>query len=154
MAAERRPRALTNADELRRRFRHWLAGRDLRATSRRMMVVDHLARRGGHCTLQQLIDELLEIDPTLGSVTVYRTVRLLEDAGLVERTTLAGADHYELAGGHHDHIVCDVCGKVAEFHVEAIEQRQRVVAAAHGFRMTDHEHVIRGVCADCRAVKA
>jgi len=135
-------------------FCAYLTERGLRATDRRRMVADHLATRGGHVTLQQLTDEIQAADASVGHVTVYRAVRLLEDAGLVERTTLGDVDRYEVAGAHHDHLVCDVCGRVVEFHEEAIERRQRVVAAAHGFRMTDHAHVIHGVCRDCSAAEA
>jgi Fur family ferric uptake transcriptional regulator len=120
-------------------------------TTRRRWIVEHLAKRGGHVTLQELTDELQTEDPGLGTVTVYRTMRLLEEAGLMQRTPLDGVDHYEPVSSHHDHMLCEACGRVFEFHSPAIEARQAELAAELGFRITAHEHVLRGRCRACRS---
>ncbi len=140
-----------SSPSLTERFADYLHRQGLRFTPRRRGIVGFLATRGGHATLQSLVEELQARDPSLGSVTVYRTVRLLEDAGLLQRTVLDGVDHYELASSHHDHLVCEGCGAVLEFYNAAIEARQAVVAERLGFRMTDHTHVIRGRCRACRS---
>jgi Fur family ferric uptake transcriptional regulator len=130
-------------------FARWLQARQIRPTSARRAIAEHLDGRGGHATLQQLSQEL---HPTVSKITVYRTVRLLEEAGLVERLELHGVDHYEVRGEHHDHIVCVRCGQVAEFHSDGIEARQRAIALAHGFEATGHRHLLYGRCASCRGL--
>lgn len=132
------------------RFVAALGARGLRPTPRRLQVARHVARRGGHATVQQLVDELQAVDPAMGSVTVYRAVRQLEAAGLLQRTSLDGVDHYELPSTHHDHLVCEGCGAVAEFYSAELEARQVEVARRLGFRVTAHAHVVRGRCVRCR----
>jgi Fur family ferric uptake transcriptional regulator len=84
--------------------------------------------------------------------TVYRTLPLLTEAGIVQPAVMTGdIRSYEAAAGreHHDHLVCLGCGKVVEFEFEAFEILQREIAARHGFRLEGHFHQLVGHCADC-----
>lgn len=86
--------------------------------------------------------------------TVYRTLEILVEAGIVRRMQLAsGRASYELELGkeHHEHLVCTSCGKVIEFEKPAIERLQDEVCEAHGFQATSHILKISGICRECRS---
>ena len=129
------------------RFRRALLQRGLQPTERRLAVAIAMEGHRGHPTLHELAVSLGE--QALSEITVYRTLKLLEEAGLVDRLVLDGQTRFEPVGPHHDHFVCVDCGAVTEFHDEAIEARQAEVAAANGFRIQGHRHVIRVRCG-CR----
>ncbi|MGC4093154.1 MAG: transcriptional repressor [Polyangiaceae bacterium] len=86
--------------------------------------------------------------------TVYRTLPLLLEAGVIQQTMLsAGERHlYEstFEREHHDHLVCHKCGTVIEFRSEAFEAMERELAARYDFELTSHVHELIGVCAKCR----
>ena len=130
------------------RFRAWLDAQGLQATPQRMRVAERLAARGGHLSLVDLqVDPLLT---DLGEITVYRAVKLLEEAGLIDRVVLDGVGRFEVAGEHHDHFVCIDCGRIVEFHSAALEALQAEVAAAYGFVVRGHQHVVHVRCG-CQA---
>jgi len=138
------------ADSLPKRFKDWLDEKEIRATSGRIAVAEHLAGHDGHPSLSDLSDALRG---KVSKVTVYRTVRLLEEAELVDRLEVEGVDRYEATGEHHDHLICVDCGRVDEFHSEAIEARQHEVARELGFEVTGHTHILRGRCPECRKAR-
>lgn len=86
--------------------------------------------------------------------TVYRTLPLLLEAGVIQQTMLSvGERHfYEsvVDREHHDHIVCRSCSTVVEFRSEAFEAMERELAARYDFELTSHVHELIGVCAKCR----
>jgi len=105
-----------------------------------------------HLSAEEVYKKLLEQGEDVGLATVYRVLTQFEAAGLVMRHNFSN-DYsvFELnQGDHHDHIVCVRCGKVAEFMDEEIEARQARIAAQHGFAMTDHQHIVYGLCAQCQ----
>ena len=75
-----------------------------------------------------------------------------ESAGMVERNTFENnVSVFEIASdSHHDHLVCQGCGKVVEFHNQSIETEQQRVAEANGFELTDHALILYGLCAECQ----
>ncbi len=83
-----------------------------------------------------------------GLATVYRVLTQLQHAGLLKQAHFeSGKAVYELDDGmHHDHLVCTTCGRVQEFHDDAIEQRQRLIAVEHGFEVIEHSHILYGRC--------
>lgn len=89
--------------------------------------------------------------PHIGYTTVYRTMKLLVDAGLAsERQFGDGASRYEIAHEHHDHLVCLRCGKIVEFECSMIESTQLQIAERYGFRVLRHRHELYGHCGACR----
>lgn len=126
----------------------------LKVTQPRMKILEILeANSARHWSAEDVYKALLDAGIDIGLATVYRVLTQFETAGLVCRHHFEdGHAVYELnQGEHHDHIVCLKCGRVEEFVDEAIEQRQREIAAAAGFEMTDHNLYIYGICAKCRA---
>ena len=106
-----------------------------------------------HVSAEDVYKMLLDKGEEIGLATVYRVLTQFEAAGLVTRHNFEGGHAvFELdRGDHHDHIVCIVCGKVAEFMDDIIEERQRQIAKEHGFEMADHSLIIYGRCDEHKA---
>jgi Fur family ferric uptake transcriptional regulator len=103
-----------------------------------------------HVSAEDVYKMLLDKGEEIGLATVYRVLTQFESAGLVTRHNFEGGHAvFELdRGGHHDHMVCVVCGKVEEFNDPTIEKRQREIAKKHGFEMVDHSLIIYGHCSN------
>jgi Fur family ferric uptake transcriptional regulator len=132
----------------------YIAGRGLKVSKAREQIVDVFLGLQNHVDLAEILARVRERHPNTSPATVYRTVKLLEDAGIAQsrhfgdRQTL-----YELAAGraHHDHLICERCGEITEFADEDIERLQEDVARDHGFTLHKHRHELFGLCAECRA---
>ena len=99
-------------------------------------------------TVAILADELHH--PNIGYTTVYRTMKLLCDAGLAtERHFDGGVTRYEIEHEHHDHLVCLRCGKIIEFECAMIEKTQQEIADRYRFRVLRHRHELYGHCDTC-----
>ena len=124
----------------------------VRATPNRLLVLQELAREPDDATAQELWSRLRRGNSTTGLATVYRTLALLSDAGVVDVLSHhSGEQCYRLCGeAHHHHLVCERCHRVVE--VEKCDLGAWVDKAAkrHGFVATDHRVEISGICADCR----
>ncbi len=121
----------------------------LKATLPRIRILQILEssdRR--HMSAEDVYKALLEAGEDVGLATVYRVLTQFESAHLVVRHHFeSGQAVFELnEGGHHDHIVCNQCGRIVEFVDETIEERQREVAAKSGFSIRDHSLIIYGDC--------
>jgi len=125
----------------------------LKATLPRLKILELLeVAESRHMSAEDVYKKLLELGEDVGLATVYRVLTQFESAGLVSRHHFEdGHSVFELnMGTHHDHLVCEQCGKVEEFLDETIEQCQHKVADKFGFKMTDHSLYIYGVCPDCQ----
>ena len=121
----------------------------LKVTVPRMKILEVLERCGDmHVSAEDVYKILIKQGEEISLATIYRVLTQFEAAGLVKRHNFEGGFAvYELdRGGHHDHIMCVVCGKVVEFNDELIEQRQHEIAKKHGFEIEDHSLVIYGRC--------
>ncbi len=142
------------AREALERFERFLHRRDLRLTDARAAIVEAALARDGHYPIDDLIADLKRRGIRGSKATVYRTLPLLAEAGILKPAIIAGdSKSYETTFGrtHHDHLVCMGCGKVVEFEFEAFEILQREVASRHGFRLHSHHHELVGRCAQCFA---
>jgi len=123
-------------------------------TRQREAILKALYDHEGHFSPEEVHRLVSENNPDLnvGIATVYRTLTLLEEAGLAESISF-GKDgkKYEIGlKKHHDHLVCTACGTIIEFTDDVIEERQEAIAGKHHFLMTDHTMKIVGLCADCQ----
>ncbi len=128
-----------------------LRSRGLRATPQRRFVLDALERLG-HATPDQVWEQVQTEAPSLSPSTVYRTLELLEELGLVSHTHLGhGSPRYHAAGDwDHLHLVCRDCGGITETDVSAAAALVDRLRADHGFE-TDVQHLtVYGRCRRCR----
>ncbi|HEY6106216.1 MAG TPA: Fur family transcriptional regulator [Anaeromyxobacteraceae bacterium] len=135
-------------------FGRFLAERSLRLTAARTAIVVAALERRGHFPIEDLVSDLRRRGIRGSKATVYRTLPLLTEAGILQPAVISGdTRRYETAFGreHHDHLVCRGCGAVVEFEFEAFEILQREIAARHGFSLEGHLHQLSGRCRDCQA---
>jgi Fur family ferric uptake transcriptional regulator len=139
-------------EALRARLREHVARNKLKTSTRRELILDTLADVKRHVTADELLREVRERDPRIGAATVYRTLRVFQEGGIVaERRFEGGATRFELVSDeHHDHLICTACNLIVEFEDEAIERDQNRVAAAHGFTLREHRHELYGLCPACQ----
>jgi len=121
----------------------------LKATLPRLKVLSLFENsKERHLSAEDVYKVLLSTGEDVGLATVYRVLTQFEQAGLLIRHHFeSGKAVFELnQGGHHDHIVCVKCGRVAEFYDEEIEKRQKIAATERGFTMQEHALTIYGIC--------
>ncbi len=123
------------------------AAKGMRMTEQRRVIAQVLDAASDHPDVEELYRRASEIDPRISISTVYRTVRLFEDAGVVTRHEFRdGRARYEtIPDEHHDHLIDLKTGKVTEFRDDEIEKLQERIAAKLGFRLVDHRLELYGV---------
>lgn len=119
-------------------------------TKQRRIIARVLSESDDHPDVQALFRRASRVDPHISQATVYRTVRLFEETGILERRDFGdGPKRYEEAAGeHHDHLIDMDSGEVIEFHNEEIERLQVEVARKLGFRLVEHRMELYGVRID------
>ncbi|HEY0458900.1 MAG TPA: Fur family transcriptional regulator [Pyrinomonadaceae bacterium] len=125
----------------------------LRRTSQRDLILEIFLRTEEHLSSEDLYWLVQKQDPTLGHTTVYRTLKLLTEAGLAREVRFGdGKTYYEhhYNHDHHDHLICTECGKIIEFFSAQIEELQDKMAEQFGFRLTNHSLRMWGICEDCQ----
>jgi len=137
-----------------RLFEEFLEGRGLRLTDQRRQIALVFFDSDGHHSAEDIYHRAQQQLSGIGTATVYRTMKLLNEAGLAMGLNLGdGFARYEPPSerGHHDHLICRRCGKIVEFANDQIEELQAKVAKRHGFVVTDHRLDLYGLCGGCRA---
>ena len=126
------------------------ASKGLRITDQRRTIARILSESDDHPDVETLHTRAAAVDPRISIATVYRTVRLFEEAGILERHEFGdGRSRYEAASdAHHDHLIDVETGKVIEFVDEELEELQRRIAERLGFRLVDHRMELYGVATD------
>lgn len=125
----------------------------LRKTAQRDVILEVFLGTEEHLSSEDLYWLVQKEDPTVGHTTVYRTLKLLTEAGLAREVRLGdGRTYYEhhYNQEHHDHMICTECGKVYEFYSPELEAMQDEMAAKYNFKPTHHSLRILGVCEDCQ----
>ena len=134
------------------RLNDYLSRHGLKQTRQREAILDSFLDSTGHITSEQLYEIVREKHPDVGAATVYRTLRLLCDAGLANSHQFGdGVTLYEVEGRHHDHLICNECGVILEFNSPEIEAEQDRISREYGFQLTKHQHILFGDCtrSDC-----
>ena len=123
------------------------AERGLRITDQRRVIARVLSESEDHPDVDRLHERAAAIDPGISIATVYRTVRLFEEAGILDRHDFGdGRSRYEAAPeAHHDHMIDVETGKVMEFVDPELEALQRQIAERLGYRLVDHRLELFGV---------
>lgn len=140
------------ADEMVEAFREYLSDQGLKTTRQRELIVRIFADIEDHVGVEELLQRVKRVDPAIGYATVYRTLKLLVQGGLAAvRNFGDGFARFEPRGHeHHDHMICERCGAIVEFHNEDIERLQDLVAREHGFVLRRHRHELYGLCESCQ----
>jgi Fur family ferric uptake transcriptional regulator len=116
------------------------AAKGMRMTDQRRTIARVLAESDDHPDVEELYRRCSKVDERISMSTVYRTVRLFEDAGIIERHDFRdGRARYETSSeAHHDHLINLRTGEVIEFQSEEIERLQKEVARRLGYKLMDH----------------
>ncbi|HXY53129.1 MAG TPA: Fur family transcriptional regulator [Nitrospirota bacterium] len=131
----------------------YLADQGLKSTSQRDTILHIFVDAGRHLSAEELYARVKKSHPGIGYATVYRTLKLLAEAGLAEECRFEdGFTRYEYKAtdGHHDHLICTKCGQIIEFENERIEELQQDVARKNRFRVQSHKLELYGLCSDCQ----
>ena len=124
----------------------------IRVTSQRMLVLQILAEGEGHLDASEIYERARRRDARLSLSTVYRTLGVLKETGIVRELHLDDEHHhYELSGrDEHSHLVCSRCGRVIEVDSAGFAEVAKAKGRAHGFEVTSAHVELTGYCAHCR----
>ena len=136
-----------------------LSERGVRFTRQRKILLDLIDKTGDHLDAERLYQMAKATDPKLNRVTVYRTLKLLKEGGLVDELDLmhqAGEQHfYETRRKQeHAHVICLGCGKVEEFFGEPLQKLRRQIESHFGFEIVLARTEVGGYCSHCQAMRA
>lgn len=131
------------------------AAKGMRMTEQRRVIARVLARSADHPDVEELYRRCAEVDDRISISTVYRTVKLFEDAGIIERHDFReGRARYEqIPDAHHDHLINLRTGAVVEFQSDEIERLQAEIARRLGYRLVDHRLELYAVPLDDEKAK-
>lgn len=134
-------------------FAAYLAKHRLKRSEQREAIVDTFLRSQSHLSVDDLLHLVQKRRADVGRTTVYRTLKILQAAGLAQELELRGESRFEREynRAHHDHFICQHCGDIIEFESPEIERIQDEIAAGLGFVIEGHRHQIFGQCRACVA---
>jgi len=141
-------------EKLLEQFKKLLKKNTLKFTKQRELILKFLYENDDHFTPEDIYMLLKKEypDTNMGIATVYRTLSLLEESGIVSSISFGTqGKKYELGlKKHHDHLICTSCGDITEFVDELIENQQEQIAKNFNFQMTNHTMKIVGLCKNCQ----
>ena len=135
------------------RFRRYLREHRLPVTRQRDLVAQAVFLADDHPSVEAILRAVKAGGEHVGTATVYRTLDVLVESGLVRAHDFGeGFKRYEPVPGqtHHEHLICEQCGRVVEFQNEPLERMLPIIADEHGFQHRRHRVEIYGVCRECR----
>src|SRR6059058_5262207 len=150
--------AATEKQAAKQRFIDFLGQKNLRLTSQRQAIIDTVFSTEEHFTAEQLLEWSRRRDKSVSRATVYRTLPLLTESGLVREMDF-GKDHkfYDpnyAEHPHHNHIICQDCEKIVEFESEKIERLENQISQRLGFAVKAHRLQITASCEELKKLGA
>ncbi len=139
--------------------RKLLKEKDLRLTPQREAVLQILLEgQEEHLTAEDIYDRTRDHHPDIGLATIYRSLDLFEELGLVSRLDFGtGGRRYEFSldqdRHYHHHLICLDCGSIFEFNEDLLEDLEAIIGNENGFRVVDHSLRFFGYCRDCQTKK-
>ncbi len=143
----------TDRPEEQQRFESFLRSRQLKLTGERLELVEEVFGQAHHFDADQLHMALKQKGKAISRATVYRTLDLLVQCGLVRKSSFGDQHaHYEAVRSdeHHDHLICLNCDAIIEFYRPKLEALQDAICQEYGFKPMHHSHQIFGLCKDCQ----
>ncbi len=134
-------------------LKEYLARKNLKFTTQRAQILDAFLSAPKHLSVDEIYDLMKKKKENTGAATIYRTVKLFVECGIAREIDFRdGKSRFEhtYQKVHHDHLVCETCGKTFEFLNETIEELQNKIAKERGFFVRSHRMEIYGLCKDCR----
>ena len=139
------------------KFIEYLRRTGQKVTGARRQVLEEVFRHHDHFDAEELYQRLKERQAAVSRATVYRTLILLDQCGLVRKMEMGdnrGIYEHILGHPHHDHLICLGCGRLEEFSHPMIEEMQTQVCQQHRFQMLSHTLQIQGFCRECQMKRA
>jgi len=138
--------------DAKQRFLAFLETKNLRITAPRRAIIDAAFGTEDHFTAEQLLDKSRQLDPSVSRATVYRTLPLLTESGLVHEMDF-GKDYkiYDpnyANSPNHNHIICEDCNKIVEFESDQLEKLEGEITQELGFKVKTQQLKITGSCED------
>ncbi len=140
-------------EQLKDRLKNFIEKKGLRNSRQRMAILEIISDMDDHFSIDELYQKTKSIYPQIGYATIYRTVNLFVDAGILHRRNFHNdSPIYEiiLQQDHHDHIICLGCGKIIEFNNERMERIQNYIAKQFNFEPKFHRFEMYGYCEKCK----
>jgi Fur family ferric uptake transcriptional regulator len=140
--------------ELKIRYQNYIQDYHLKQSKRRDLIFEQIIASKGHFSVDDIYQKLIKLNTDIGIATVYRTIRLLVDCGiLIEQTFGEKKVYYEIndiQSRHHDHLICTSCGKIIEFYSDLIEKDKTKISKLYNFKIEDHKLEMFGICKECQ----
>lgn len=129
-----------------------LRGRGLRMTPQRRAIVAEVMRARGHISPTAIARKVQGDMPGVNASTVYRTLTLLEDVGILQHSHVeTGAEYHRTDEAHHVHLTCRNCGRDDELSLDEADRLRKLIHRHHGFEADLTHFAITGLCRDCAA---
>ncbi len=145
---------INDPDEVRAAFKEYLREGGIKYTSARRVILDVVLEMHDHFEAEQVVYSLKGRGNNVGKATVYRTLPLLVDCGILKQVRFdVKQAFYEHDFGQkpHDHMVCRACGRIVEFDSDELIALRKKIGKRHQFRVTDHHIQLIGTCSECEA---
>jgi Fur family ferric uptake transcriptional regulator len=132
-------------------LQEYLERHGLKRSAQREVILEAFLKSGRHVSVEELLRLVRRKRPDVGRTTVYRTLKLFQEAGLASELTYGSEARFEpqWKRDHHDHFICSSCGTIFEFQSPQIEELQESIAHEIGFVIEGHRHQIFGRCQRC-----
>jgi Fur family ferric uptake transcriptional regulator len=129
-----------------------LGSADGRLTGPRRLVAALIARRANHFTAAELLADARQARQPIGRATIFRTLELFSDLGVLERLDLPSGEHAYVACAprHHHHVVCSTCGRSTEVADLGLAEVMAEAGRRTGYRIDEHRLELYGTCAECQ----
>ena len=126
--------------------------REYRQTAQRAMILETVQEAEGHLTAGEIFERVRRRDARIGYGTVYRSLHLLAEHGLIQELTFADeASRYDSRCDRHDHVHCSICGLLVDVDVPTALFAQQVASEQTGYRISGHQTVFTGICPGCQS---
>ncbi|MCK4813379.1 MAG: transcriptional repressor [Candidatus Marinimicrobia bacterium] len=120
-------------------------------TRERLDIFNEVLRQKSHFQIKDIIRKKNTSKHRISRATVYRTIKTIEEAGLIKYIRSINDEKiYEVVKGHHDHMICEACGKIIEFYDRDLEDLQNTICNSYHFTPVRHTMKIFGICENCR----
>ncbi len=132
----------------------YLRSEGMNITPERLNILDEVLAQKDHFKIEDIIEKMSCAEKRISRATVYRSIKTIENAGLIKYIRSINDEKiYEVQKEHHDHMICESCGKIIEFHDLALETLQDSICESHGFVPNRHTMKIFGICKNCKIKK-